>query len=212
MITRASLRLSSRCTGPSVSVISNVRCILDWWLLNLQEVHWNCLRVLGYHWLLSVGFFWLFSGYKFYNLFCFFTFPASVWLFWNFLLFSSSCDAMLGCYIMYFSSCFALVLWMQSKDSCCELLVLFQEFLWCKCVISYCLLCSMMESTLLWFLKSFLGAFCMTEWKRGRGRDAVVHVVKSRMLRIMSLQNWMLLWVLKHDLDELELSFLLSFG
>jgi hypothetical protein len=37
-------------------------------------------------------------------------------------IFSSSCDAMLGSYIMYFSSCFALVLWMQSKDSCCELL------------------------------------------------------------------------------------------
>ena len=31
-------------------------------------------------------------------------------------IFSSSCDAMLGSYIMYFSSCFALVLWMQSKD------------------------------------------------------------------------------------------------
>ena len=42
------LRSSSRCAGPSVSVISNMRCTLDW-SLNLQEVHWNCLRVLGYH-------------------------------------------------------------------------------------------------------------------------------------------------------------------
>ena len=104
-------------------------------------------------------------------------------------IFSSSCDAMLGSYIMYFSSCFALVLWMQSKDSCCELL----------CAVSRILvlqLCDLLLPTLLndgvyfaLILESFLGAFCMTEWKRGRGRDAVVHVVKSRMLRIMSLQN-----------------------
>jgi hypothetical protein len=51
--------------------------------------------------------------------------------------FFKSCDAVLGSHITYFSCCFALVLWMQSKDSCCELLVLFQEFLCCNCVISY---------------------------------------------------------------------------
>ena len=104
-------------------------------------------------------------------------------------IFSSSCDAMLGSYIMYFSSCFALVLWMQSKDSCCELL----------CAVSRILvlqLCDLLLPTLLndgvyfaLILEEFLGNVCMTEWKRGRGRDAVVHVVKSRMLRIMSLQN-----------------------
>jgi hypothetical protein len=134
------------------------------------------------------------SGYKFDSLFCFF-FPVSCLAVSGSLEayischFASSCDAVPGSYIVYFFCCFASSL-------------AFRKFLcFCNRRISYCQPCSMMQSSLLWFLRSFLGIFCfwcyhlsliaynedMTVWKSVCERDVIrIRVAKNRLLRTVS--------------------------
>ena len=91
--------------------------------------------------------------------------------------FASSCDAVPGSCIVYFSCCFASSLDTIAGSPAAYFSCHFKSS--CVAIAGYCQLCSMMQSSLLWFLRGFLGTFLcylfliaynedMTVWKSER--------------------------------------------
>ena len=72
-------------------------------------------------------------------------------------------DPVSGSCITYFSCCCASSL-DAFKGLLLRLLMLFQEFSWCNCGITCCLLCWTKESSVLWFLRSFLRMFLFSSF------------------------------------------------
>ena len=98
-------------------LVTGVSCALDW-LLNLQELHCTCLRVLDYQdYVLSVGFLCFFPlaislTVAFVSCSCFLFLFSCLAVSGSLVAyvschFASSCDAVPGSCIVYFSCCFA---------------------------------------------------------------------------------------------------------